>query len=34
VAQWDRHEPHLNLIARADANLYRAKANGRDCAVV
>jgi len=34
VAQWDRHEPHLNLIARADANLYRAKANGRDCSVV
>ena len=33
VAEWDRKEAHLNLIARADANLYRAKADGRDRAV-
>ena len=33
AAEWDRHEPHLDLIARADANLYQAKANGRNTAV-
>ncbi|NIZ92864.1 GGDEF domain-containing protein [Kineococcus rubinsiae] len=30
VAQWDHHEDTASLVRRADAALYRAKADGRD----
>jgi len=34
IAQWDPHEPYLDVFKRADAALYRAKRSGRDCAVL
>ena len=34
VATWNGHEPYTDLMDRADAALYQAKANGRDRALV
>jgi diguanylate cyclase (GGDEF)-like protein len=34
LATWDRHESAAQLLARADAALYEAKAAGRDCALL